>query len=117
LSALASPALAIPETAPNAAKSANTEQTVSIHIEHPVQSKCDQEEADTPVHCVTPPEAIQVAKSSYWYTQRSCQFYPSGGRRTSQETEACQRERAQQGPTIRFCRDQQLRPLPCGPNQ
>ena len=132
LSAFASPALAVPKTAPNPANSAITEQILSIHIEPSAQSKCDQqgcrfvapkiyceqEEPGAPVHCVTSPEAIQVAKSSYWYTQRSCQFHPSGGRRTPQETEACRRQRAQQGPPIRFCRDQQRRgPVPCGPNQ
>jgi hypothetical protein len=33
-----------------------------------------------------------LAKSSYWYTNRSCQFYPGGGHRTPAETEACQKK-------------------------
>ena len=132
LAVFASPALAVPDAASIAGKSANSQATVSMHIKESVESDCDQqgcrfrtpklyceqEEPDAPVHCVMPREMIQIAKSSYWYTSRSCQFYPGGGRRTPQETEACQRQRAHEGPPIRFCRDQQRRgPLPCGPNQ
>ena len=55
-----------------------------------------------------------MAKSSYWYTRHSCQFYASGGRRTPQ-TEACRRQMTNEAPQIRFCRDQQRRgPVPCG---
>ncbi len=58
------------------------------------------------------------AKGSYWYTVRSCQFYPGGGHRTPAETAACRRQKAVAGEVLRFCRDQQRRgPLPCGPNQ
>ena len=123
----ASPALAVPDGPAIAGKFANSQAAASIHIGKSGQSNCDQqecrfgtskmyceqEEPDAPVRCVMPPEAIQIAKSSYWYTRRSCQFYPSGGRRTPQETEACRR--AHEGSQIRFCRDQQRRgPLPCG---
>lgn len=126
----ASPALAVHDSAAIAGKFGNTEAAASFHIGESVQSNCDQrgcrfgtskiyceqEEPDAPVRCVTPLDAIQIAKSSYWYTRRSCQFYAGGGRRTPQETEACRR--AHGGSQIRFCRDQQRRgPLPCGPNQ
>ena len=58
------------------------------------------------------------AKGLYWYTVRSCQFYPGGGHRTPAETAACRKQRAIAGETLRFCRDQTRRgPLPCGPNQ
>jgi hypothetical protein len=60
-----------------------------------------------------------LARSSYWYTNRSCQFYPGGGHRTPAETEACQKKRAIAGETLRYCRDQQRRVGRdlCGPNQ
>ena len=59
-----------------------------------------------------------LAKNSYWYTVRSCQFYPGGGHRTPAETIACRKQRAMAGETLRFCRDQIGRgPVPCGPNQ
>jgi hypothetical protein len=56
------------------------------------------------------------AKSSYWYTVRSCQFYPGGGHRTPVETAAC-RQRAIVGETMKYCRDQQRRNgrILCGP--
>ena len=58
------------------------------------------------------------AKGLYWYTVRSCQFYPGGGHRTPAETAECRRQRAVAGEVLRFCRDQTRRgPLPCGPNQ
>jgi len=58
------------------------------------------------------------AKGVYWYTARSCLFYPSGGHRTPAETAACRKQRAIAGETIRFCKDQNRRsPLICGPNQ
>jgi len=58
------------------------------------------------------------AKNGYWYTVRSCLFYPGGGHRTPAETVACRNQRAIAGETLRFCRDQTRRgPLPCGPNQ
>jgi|GEM_PF-3993666 hypothetical protein len=58
------------------------------------------------------------AKGLYWYTARSCQFYPGGGHRTPAETAACRRQRAVAGEVLRFCRDQARRgPLPCVPNQ
>jgi hypothetical protein len=58
------------------------------------------------------------AKGLYWYTVRSCQFYPDGGHRTPGETAACRIHRAAAGEVLRFCRDQARRgPLPCGPNQ
>ena len=132
LAVFASPALAVPDAASIAGKSENSQAAVAMHIKESVESNCgqqgcrfrtpklycEQEEPDAPVHCVMPREVIQIAKSSYWYTLRSCQFYPGGGRRTPQETEACRRQRAHEGPPIRFCRDQQRRgPLPCGPNQ
>jgi hypothetical protein len=57
------------------------------------------------------------AKSGIWYAQRSCQFYPGGGRRTPQEIAACQGG-AQQGSHVRFCRDhQRVGWVPCGRNQ
>jgi len=129
----ASPASAVPDAASVAGKSASPQAAVSIPGEGSVQSNCDQqgcrsgtskihceqEEPDAPVRCVMPPEAIQIARhSAYWYTRRACQFYPGGGRRTSQETAACRRQRADEGPSIRFCRSRQGRgPVPCGPNQ
>ena len=59
-----------------------------------------------------------LAKGVFWYTQRSCLFYPGGGHRTPAETAACRKQRSIAGETLRFCRDQQRRgPLPCGPNQ
>src|SRR5262249_54629802 len=63
--------------------------------------------------------APALAKSSYWYTARSCQFYPSGGHRTPAETAACRQQRAAARETLKYCRDQQRRggPLLCGPNQ
>jgi len=62
--------------------------------------------------------APALAKSSYWYTVRSCQFYPSGGHRTPAETAACRKQRDAAGETLRFCRDQNRRgPTPCGPTQ
>ena len=132
LAVFASPALAVPDAASIAGNSANSQAAVSIYIKESVESNCgqqgcqfrtpklycEQEEPDAPARCVMPRDAIQIAKSSYWYTRRSCQFYPGGGRRTPQETEACQKQGAHEGPPIRFCRDQQRRgPLPCGPNQ
>jgi hypothetical protein len=133
LTVFASPASAIPDTAAIAGKSANPQPNLSIYAEEPAQSKCDQpgcrfvtskihceqEEPDAPVHCVMSPEAIQIAKSSYWYTMHSCQFYPGGGHRTPQETAACRIQGAHDGPSIRFCRNRDLKggPLPCGPNQ
>jgi hypothetical protein len=58
------------------------------------------------------------AKGVYWYTQRSCLFFPGGGHRTPAETAACRRQRAIAGESLRFCRDQQRRgPLPCRPDQ
>jgi hypothetical protein len=63
--------------------------------------------------------APALAKSSYWYTKRSCQFYPGGGHRTPAETAACERQRGVSGEALRYCRDQQRRGgnLLCGPNQ
>ena len=63
--------------------------------------------------------APALAKTSYWYTVRSCQFYPGGGHRTPAETAACQKQRAVAGETLRYCRDQQRRGGPhlCAPNQ
>lgn len=59
-----------------------------------------------------------LTKGAFWYTQRSCSFYPGGGHRTPAETAACHKQRTMAGETLRFCRDQQRRgPLPCGPNQ
>jgi hypothetical protein len=132
LAVFASPALAVPDAASGAGKLANFRAAVSVPAEESVRSNCDQQgcrfgtskmyceqaEPDAPVRCVIPPDAIQVAKSSYWYTRRSCQYNPSGGRRTPEETEACRRQKAHDGPPIRFCRDRQRRgPLPCSPNQ
>lgn len=58
------------------------------------------------------------AKGVYWYTQRSCQFYPGGGHRAPAEIAACRKQRAIAGESLRFCRDQQRRgPLLCGSNQ
>src|SRR5262245_33146071 len=84
LAIFASPALAVPDAASIAGKLANSQAAVSIHTEESVQSNCDQqecrfgtskihceqEEPDAPIRCVMPPEAIQIAKSSYWYTRR-----------------------------------------------
>ena len=58
------------------------------------------------------------AKGVYWYTVRSCLFYPGGGHRTPAETVACRKQRAIAGETLRFCRDQNRRgPLRCEPNE
>jgi hypothetical protein len=58
------------------------------------------------------------AKGVYWYTVRSCQFYPGGGHRTPAETAACRKQRAVAGEVLRYCRDHARGdPLPCGPNQ
>src|SRR5215470_7955093 len=60
--------------------------------------------------------APTTAKTSYWYTVRSCQFDPNGGHRTPAETVACRKQRTIASETLRFSRDQMRRgPLPCGP--
>ena len=58
------------------------------------------------------------AKGVYWYTVRSCQFYPGGGHRMPAETAACRKQKAVAGDVLRYCRDQTRRgPIPCSPNQ
>jgi hypothetical protein len=57
------------------------------------------------------------AKSEFWYSLNSCQFYPGGGRRTPAEIAACQKQRAG-ARALHFCRDQASKSLQvCGPNQ
>lgn len=132
LTIFGSAASSLADTAGISDKLANFPPRLSIRVGDPVQSQCGepdcrsvtpkisckQEELDAPLRCEMRFDAIQVAKSSYWYTRRSCQFYPGGGRRTPQEIEACRAQKALEGPPQRYCRDQQRRgPLPCGPNQ
>jgi hypothetical protein len=57
------------------------------------------------------------AKGAMWYSQRSCQFSPGGGRRAPAEIAACRRQAFQQGPRRHLCKDWQQRgPVICGSN-
>jgi hypothetical protein len=61
--------------------------------------------------------AAPASARFFWYTMHSCQFYPSGGKRTPAEVAECRKQRLA-GNVLKLCRDPMRRgPLPCESNQ